>query len=122
MMRTRLSTNVVSTSDVPGAGTRQVRQPTELSLQIDVHGPAASDNAQILATLLRDDFASARFAGYARGVQPLYATDPHQTPFINGEDQYEDRWTFDLSLQCSPAVTVAQDFAASIQVTPARAD
>lgn len=122
MLRTRLSTNIVSFADIPGAGVRQARQATELTIQLDVHGPAASDNAQILATLLRDGFASERFAGYGRGVQPLYAGEPRQMPFINGEDQYEDRWTLDVAVQASPTVSVPQGFADLVSVALLPAD
>lgn len=122
MGRVRLSTNIVSYADVPGAGLRSSREAVELTIQLDVHGPASTDNAQILASLLRDGYASEAFAATGLAVRPLYASDPRQMPFINGEDQYEDRWTLDAVLQVNPVVSVPQSFADHLAVHPVSVD
>jgi hypothetical protein len=41
----------------------------------------------------------------------LYAGDPRQVPFINGEAQWEERWTLDVALQANQTVQVSQQFA-----------
>jgi hypothetical protein len=115
--RARLSTNVITYNDGwPGAQTRATKQPTQVTIQIDVHGPASADNAQIITTLLRDDYACTVFAASGYDIAPLYASDPMQAPFFNGEQQVEWRWTIDAVLQANTVVTMPQDFAATIEI------
>lgn len=98
------------------AGELQATQPTNCTVQLDVHGPAGADNAQIISTLFRDDFAAEQFAALGFGVVPLYAEDPKQMPFVNGEGQYEDRWVVDVMMQVNPIVGVPQQFASTAAV------
>jgi hypothetical protein len=116
--RVRLSTNVVTYSDgYPTApGTRAAVQPTQATFQIDVHGPNSADNSQIISTLLRDEYAAIYFAQSGVGIMPLYAGEPRQVPFDNGENQTEWRWTLDAVLQINTTVTTSQDFAATVTV------
>lgn len=117
-LRTRLETNIVTFVDgFPGSpGTRSDMQPISLTVQIDVHGPNSADNAQIVSTMFRSDWAVRQFATSGFDVTPLYAGDPHQAPFVNGEQQVENRWTFDAVMQCNPIVTTPQDFAGEVHV------
>lgn len=43
-------------------------------------------------------------------LRPLYASSPHQAPFISGEQQIEIVWIMDCTLHCNPVVTVPQEF------------
>lgn len=99
------------------AGVRAVMQPVEVTVQIDIHGPSSADNAQIITTLLRDEYAFDQFAASGFDVSPLYANDPRQMPFSNGEQQIENRWVVDAVLQCNPVLTVPQQFADELEVT-----
>jgi hypothetical protein len=56
MLRERLSTNVTQYRDAyaEAPGAKDVRQVTKLTVQIDIHGPASADNAQIITMLWRD--------------------------------------------------------------------
>lgn len=121
-MRERIETNVVTTLDglllaMPVPGTRMDLQPVKFTVQIDVHGPLGSDNAQVITTLFRSEYGANAFAASGFDVTPLYAGEPHQTPFLNGEQQQEDRWSIDAVMQCNPIVTTAQDFAAAISIS-----
>jgi hypothetical protein len=98
------------------AGTKAVEQSTEITVQLDVHGPNSAQNAQIVSTLLRDDFACEFFAGTSLDIQPLYAADPRQVYFDNGEQQYEERWIVDACLQANPVVSVPQQFAGYVEI------
>lgn len=98
------------------AGATNVTQATEVVVQLDVHGPNGADNAQRISTLLRDDYAVMQFATYGVDVTPLYAEDPKQLPFLNAEQQYEDRWVVEALLQTNPVVGVPQQFADSTEV------
>ncbi len=97
------------------AGQQTKETSTESVFQVDVYGPKAADNAQIIATMLRDEYAVLKFAetGFAT---PLYSEDPRQMPFISGEQQYEDRWIVEVCLQTNPTVTVPQQFADAVDV------
>jgi hypothetical protein len=119
-LRGRLSTNVSTYQQT--AGTRRVLAPTQLTIQLDVHGPNGADNAQVVSTLLRDFAACTAFKAAGIDAVPLYAGDPRQIPFINGEAQFEDRWIVDAVLQVNPAATVPQDFAAKLRTDTRTAD
>ena len=101
-------------SEILATGIQNLTQQTRIMVQVDVHGPNGADNAQTISTLFRDDYATLWFYrnGYtAQGITPLYVEDPKQAPFINAEQQYEDRWIVEVSIQANQVVTVPQDFA-----------
>ncbi len=93
------------------AGYKTALQAIELRVQLDVHGPASGDNVQKLSTLLRDEYATSYFDDTGLDLMALYAGDPRQVPFINGEAQWEERWTLDVALQANQIVQVPQQFA-----------
>jgi len=96
------------------AGTASLTQPTEIAFQLDVHGPNSADNAQIISTAFRDEYAVEQFAFAGFPVTPLYADDPRQAPFFNAEQQYETRWVVEAVLQADQVVSgIPQQFAAS---------
>ena len=107
-------------SDVTLAcGIAKLTQPTAVTVQLDIYGPGSSDNVGTVTTLLRDDYATLWFSrtGWSgRGIDMLDVEDPRQTAFIDGEAQYEDRWTLDVQLQVNQVVTVPQDFADAVTV------
>lgn len=102
-------------SQVMAAGTRSVLQPVKITVQLDVHGPSSADNAQIITTLFRDEFGVQAFQASGFDVSPLYADEAHQMPFVNGEQQVEERWVVDLVMQCNPVLTVPQQFADELE-------
>ncbi|ALJ98691.1 MULTISPECIES: phage neck terminator protein [pseudomallei group] len=108
----RIATNVEGYTD-PGTnpGTRNSMQAIEARLQLDVHGPNSGDNAAIISTLFRDEYACIQFATVNPDIQPLYSEIPRQMPFINGENQFEQRWIIELALQYNPITQTPQDFA-----------
>ena len=102
-------------SETLSAGATAVAQSTEVVVQLDIHGPNSADNAQIISTLFRDDYAAQQFDG--SGVSPLYADEPKQVPYLNAEQQYENRWIVDVHLQITPTVSVPQQYADAVTVT-----
>lgn len=122
ILRERISTNVDSYQDLPGAGVRASLQATRVTVQLDVHGPASAENAQVASTLLRGSFACEFMAASGFDVQPLFASDPRQAPFVNGEAQVEERWTVDAVLQANIVVGTPQQFAGTLTSTLAPAD
>ncbi|WP_160286392.1 phage neck terminator protein [Pseudomonas knackmussii] len=107
-----LSTNVV-TYDAANDERHDTRT-TQFRVQLDVYGPGASANSNIIATLFRSEYATDLMA--SGPLQPFYATEPKQNVMTNSEAQYEDRWTFELYMQFNPTVTSPQQFADALQI------
>lgn len=106
----RLSTNHANYSvDLQ----RSVTMPTEFSIQFDCYGPNAGDYANELVAMWRDEYACNILAPVAA---PLYSSDPIQAPLVNGEENYEQRFTFTALLQFNPVITVPQQSATALAV------
>lgn len=90
--------------------TKSVLRPTQVTIQVDCYGATAGENAQAIASLLRDDYAVQSFIASGYDVAPLYAGDAQQMPLITGEEQYLQRWTFKAELQYNPILVVPQQF------------
>lgn len=103
----RLGTNFESL-DVTGLQAILL-QPQEFVMQLDIHGEASYENTAKITTMFRSSYAVDFFAGVNAAIAPLYHGDPHQMPFINAEQGYENRYTLDLSMQVNlTATTVTQ--------------
>lgn len=98
------------------SGAMEMLQPIEVTIQIDIHGPNASDNQRILSTLFRDDYAVQQFANSGFDVSPLYLDGPRQVPFTNDQQQIETKWTFEAHLQANVVVSVPQQYADTLAV------
>jgi hypothetical protein len=97
------------------AGLHRMQQGTEITYQLDIHGPASAETAQAVTTVARDSWACSLLAPY--GIQPLYADEPRQMPFINAESQFEDRYVVELCVQANPIVGMPQQFADDLEIT-----
>jgi hypothetical protein len=105
-----LATNVTSYTDTQ----KSVERSSQITLQVDCYGSGSGDRATAISTLLRDAYASEQFAASGYDIQPLYAGDAKQLPLVDGEQQYEERWTFEAVMQFNPVITLPQDFATSL--------
>lgn len=104
-------------SEIMATGALAALQETEVLYQLDVHGPNSSDNAEIIATLLRDEYAVDQFDRLISGVEPLHADDPKQIPFVNDQQQFEYRWVVEARIQANQAViNIPQQFASAFAV------
>jgi hypothetical protein len=100
------------------AGSETLLQPTRVTVQLDIHGPGSSDNAQTISTLFRDDYAVQQFATSGFDIAPCYADDPRSVPFQNGEQQWEVRYVVDAVMQVNQLISgVPTQFAAALGVT-----
>lgn len=99
----------------PVAGTLAISRSTSLHFQLDVYGPNASDNAQVITTLFRDDFGFQFFK--PRGLAPLYCDDGQQMPLVSAEKQYIARWMMRGVLQTNLAISTPAEFADTIVIT-----
>ena len=102
----RLETNIDTFQMTGTVGSNTYMQPSKVTVQLDVHGPNSADNAQIISTMFRDQYAFDAFAASGiANVAPLLADDPRQIPFMNAEDQYEDRWIVEAQIQANQTVS-----------------
>lgn len=98
------------------AGTVIVLEEAMVTMQLDVHGPASGDNAQVISALFRDPYAVDFFAGRGDAISPLHADEPRQLPFVNESQQVENRWVVEAHLQVNASVSLPQQFADAVDV------
>jgi hypothetical protein len=103
-------------SELMAAGVVGLSQPADLVMQLDVHGPAAADNAVLVSTAFRDLFAADFFSALRNDVAPLHADDPIQLPFSNDQQQVENRWKIDAHLQVNARLEIPQEFANTVVI------
>jgi hypothetical protein len=135
-----LSASFSAGSSTMAAGAFFAMQEAEVDVQIDVHGPNSHDNAAVITTLFRDDYAVEQFltfgsappgypgvgifganpwqqnVGNYTAVAPIHADDPRQIPFLNAEQQYENRWIITARLQANQIVSVPLQFFSTVSV------
>lgn len=102
--------------EIAYAGVRADLTPVELTVQLDVHGPASGDNTRVVESLFRSEYAVDLLAASGLDLAPLYCTDPRQVPFFNDSNQVESRWSLDAHLQVNPIVRTPQQFATEVVV------
>lgn len=103
-------------SETLAAGTGSLTQKAECVMQVDVHGLNSESNAQIISTTFRDYYATNFFTNENPNIAPLYADNPEQRPFLNAEQQWEDRYVIEVHMQVNQTVVVPQDFAQQAEV------
>ena len=113
LMRERLGTNTVSYAL---DSTRSDLAPTQVTVQLDVHGPNSADNAQIITTMFRSEWAVDQFVTSGFDISPLYTSDPRQLVFENAEQQIEVRYSIDVVMQANVITTVSQQFANALNI------
>lgn len=95
------------------AGALALKQATRVVFQLDVHSDdmsRASDMAQTISTVMRDDTGVLLLKQSGLPVTPLFADDPRQIPYQNAEQQTEDRYVVECHLQADQVITPPQEF------------
>lgn len=107
-----LSTAVVKYSPLleAGLGIQHITRTTRWECQLDFYGDSAERNSLMFATLIRSEFGTSAFRCSGGVLTPLYCSDPRQTTMINGEWQYEPRWTLEFIAQIKPVVSAPLAF------------
>lgn len=109
------------TTDPPT--TAAIQQDVELTLQIDCYGPSGCDWANMLSATLRDEYGCTALEKLAAAqsppfeLQPLHADEARMIPLVNGEEQYEERWSLDARFQFNPVTTIPQQYADVVELT-----
>jgi hypothetical protein len=101
-------TNPVGDSNT---GSENYRAATRWHMQIDCYGDQAGENAQLISKMFKTNYACLALASSGVDMAPLYATEPRNLQFINGEQQYERRFSFELVGQYNPIISVPLEFA-----------
>ena len=91
-------------------GVKTMFNPVKMTIQCDIHGTNSCDNAHIVTTAFRDSYASEQFVKSNKNVFPLFSTDPKQLAFNNEQQQTENRWMVDFTIQVNPVITISQQF------------
>lgn len=109
-----------STYNVPTDGTANGSEnnatDVQWNVQIDCFGSGASSNANTIARLIKTPYAVQQFDASGLAMAPLYATEVHNTTMINGEQQYEQRFTFEFVAQFNPVIQTPMQFANEVTV------
>lgn len=108
----RLATNETTYNGVDNKTLTNFKQ---FDVQIDFYGPNSSEWANVMETVLRDDYA-VDFMGPL--VTPLYCSNAQMVPLTNGEKQYEERWMMTAAFEFNPDVVLAQQSATTLVVVP----
>lgn len=103
-------------------GVRTIEQDGEWVIQLDLHGPNSATAAQVISTLFRSEVATDFFSAFNPAIAPLFADDPRQMAFHNGEQQYENRYIVEVHLQVNQTVLASQQFATSATLTVVEID
>ena len=93
------------------SGYRVDKVPMQITCQVDIHGPDSFGNAQLVSGMWRSDWAT-EIVTITKGLQvyPLYCSEPRQMAFRNGEQQIEERWSIDLTMQVNNEIVIPQDY------------
>lgn len=118
-----LSGTTTIPSQTLAAGVETLGAPVQFSVQLDVHGPNSADNSSVISAAFRDDYAFQAFASQVsaltlplNSVTPLYADEARQVPFVNAEDQYENRWIVEAELEINQSIVIPLQFFTAAQV------
>lgn len=94
------------------AQTQASQSNTQGKFQLDFYGKLSGDWAKIFTTLFRDPYGCANLTVQ----QPLWADEAFQSALVDGEEQYEERWTVEAYVQYNPTTTVTQQSATALGV------
>ena len=98
-----------------GIDNRTLTRFTKYDIQLDFYGVGSGDRAGAVETAFFDAYACEFFG---ENIQPLYCSNAIQMPLVNGEQNYEERWTLTASLEANLDVVIGQQSANSLTVVP----
>lgn len=98
------------------AGTATNKQSKQWTAQVDCYGLTSADNAAMIVQMLRTPYGAEQFELSGLEIAPLFSSDARQLAMATGEDEYQERWTFEVALQYNPEITVSQQSADELSV------
>lgn len=104
----------------PNPGVEKDTKGVKAVLQIDFYGSNSHDWASLIGRLVSTqyniDYFAQQNSNGGPDVQPLFATGAKNLALINGEGQYEPRWSLDLHFQYNPTISFPQDFMDALDI------
>lgn len=91
----------------------------EVEVQLDFYGTdtvPAQKMSDLFMMAFNDGWASEFFAGHTDAIHPLYANQARNSPFIDGESTYSDRYTVFAYLDLQPELGLCQDSFTEIKI------
>jgi len=82
-----------------------INEHNQIDIRIDFYGWELAGVTRSVHSSFRTLWSVQQFPNY---VVPLFASEPVKLAYENTEDQYEQRWFMDVSLQYNPTVSVPQ--------------
>ncbi|WP_392430519.1 LIC_12616 family protein [Edwardsiella piscicida] len=97
----RLSTtrSINQDTGAPSTSAMGWTEVRRVDIQVDIYGDGAGDRAVTLETVFSSGYAYDKIKAIDERVAPLYSTAAIQAPMIDAEQQWQERWTLDVSLQ-----------------------
>lgn len=120
----RLSTTKEINQDTgnPSDSTMGYTEVSQLDIQVDIYGPNAADRAVTLETIFTSDYAYQKIKSIDNRLAPLYSSDAFNSAMINGEHQYQERWTLTITVQPHITVSFPQDYFDKAEITTLQVD
>ena len=100
---------------VADTGAQEVRQRMTRRVQVDFYGANADAMCATLVALVNDARGVEFCAPY--GVTPLYTGAAQAMPEPDGRENWTNRWTVDCFVQFDAAVTLEQEYFATVNLT-----
>lgn len=96
-------TSIIGTATV---ATQTIVKPTKFAIQLDCvdKDGDATNWVDTLSAIWFSELGAQFFAPY--GIAPLYNEDPKFAPWVNSENQWENRWIVNTYLQFNPALVI----------------
>ena len=88
-----------------------IKQQVQVALQLDFFGSGAQSRLSQLSTLWYDAYAFDWFKSQGLPCRPLTIRQLRQVQFINESDNFDQRWTCEITLQIEQSVTISQETA-----------
>ena len=107
LQKTRLATNARIYTNKPDLKIKDVFQSLQLDIQLDFFGENSSQNAFRVSTLFRD-YTGTDF--FPKTIAPISCDDPVQSPLIDTEKQFVERWTMTAKFNIVPDTIIEQEF------------
>lgn len=92
-------------------GLAYVQKSIMVTMQLDFYGQEAQKRSRIVANFWRDTYGFDNL----NVCKPVDVKDYRHMPYVNESNQYEDRYSLDLTLQYNPEVTHSQEFVTDIE-------
>ena len=86
--------------------TAVLNEHNKIDIRVDFYGWDLAETARAIHSSFRTIWTVDKFPS---NIVPLLCSEPKKINIINAEEQYEQRWYMEMSLQYNPDINVPQD-------------